>query len=387
VRIAHLADLHIGFRRYDRTDARGMNQREVDVEAAVRTAIDGVLAAAPDLVVVAGDIFHSIRPTGGAVVFAFKEFARLRGLPVIIVAGNHDTPKSVETGDILLLLEQTGARVVMRESLRVEVAGVTVTAVPSWITDRGGSIPAPSETGLNVLVVHGDAIGYSYGHGYAYGDESAMIRPFDHNAALEAGYDYIALGDYHCATMVKPGTWYAGAVEFTSSNPWAEIAAGPKGWLLVELEPGDGELLRSRISVQHIPVPTRRHIDIPPLYGGGMDAPTLDRALAERFTEFPIAGAVARLIVLDVPRAVKAALDHRQIARWKAEALNLQIEFRRPESEQSTPERRAALHQSLDDKVRDFLGSRDLPPGVDRPDLIELGMKYLEEARAPEESA
>ena len=96
MRIAHLADVHLGFRQYHRLTAQGINQREADVASAFRAAIDDVIAAKPDLVVIAGDLFHSVRPTNPAILHSFNQFRKLRlalpEVPLIVVAGNHDTP-------------------------------------------------------------------------------------------------------------------------------------------------------------------------------------------------------------------------------------------------------------------------------------------------------
>ncbi|HRP08508.1 MAG TPA: metallophosphoesterase, partial [Gemmatimonadales bacterium] len=92
MRLAHLADPHLGYRRYTRLNARGRNQREVDVGLAFSRAISGVIEARPDAVIVAGDLFEQVRPTNSAILAAFREFARLRqglpGAPVILIAGN-----------------------------------------------------------------------------------------------------------------------------------------------------------------------------------------------------------------------------------------------------------------------------------------------------------
>ena len=108
MRIAHLADMHLGFRQFQRLDASGVNQREVDVAAAFRRAVDAVIAQRPDAVVLAGDLFHSVRPTNRAIIEAFTGLRRLRealpAAPVVLIAGNHDTPRSVEAGSILKLM-------------------------------------------------------------------------------------------------------------------------------------------------------------------------------------------------------------------------------------------------------------------------------------------
>jgi exonuclease SbcD len=104
VKLAHIADPHLGIRQFHRQTSGGINQREADVAAAFKAAIDGVIAQRPDAVVVAGDLFHSVRPTNAAIVFAFRQFQRLRdalpGAPLVLIAGNHDTPRSTETGSM-----------------------------------------------------------------------------------------------------------------------------------------------------------------------------------------------------------------------------------------------------------------------------------------------
>src|SRR2546425_7626939 len=89
--------------------ARGGNQREADVAEAFRRAVDDLLAQRPDLILFAGDVFHSVRPTNPAILFLFRELQRVRvalpETPIVLIAGNHDTPRSVETGTILKLYE------------------------------------------------------------------------------------------------------------------------------------------------------------------------------------------------------------------------------------------------------------------------------------------
>mgnify|MGYP001348790770 FL=1 len=104
MKLAHLADLHLGFRQFDRQTPKGTNQREADVAEVFRRAVDDLLDQKPDLIVIAGDLFHSVRPTNAAILFCFRQLHRLRaGLPetpIVVIAGEHDTPRSTETGTI-----------------------------------------------------------------------------------------------------------------------------------------------------------------------------------------------------------------------------------------------------------------------------------------------
>ena len=60
-----------------------------------------------DVVLIGGDVFHTVRPTNTAILHAFNQFARLvqasPNTKVVIAAGNHDMPRSSEMVCILRL--------------------------------------------------------------------------------------------------------------------------------------------------------------------------------------------------------------------------------------------------------------------------------------------
>src|SRR5256714_14213624 len=97
LRIAHLADTHIGMENYGRLNPEtGLNQRLHDFLNSLDQAIDGAIAASVDLIVFAGDIYKTRDPTPTHQ----REFARRvhrlssAGIKTVIVAGNHDIPLS-----------------------------------------------------------------------------------------------------------------------------------------------------------------------------------------------------------------------------------------------------------------------------------------------------
>ena len=47
MKLAHIADAHLGIRQYYRQTSAGINQREADVAQAFRVAINDVIAAQP----------------------------------------------------------------------------------------------------------------------------------------------------------------------------------------------------------------------------------------------------------------------------------------------------------------------------------------------------
>jgi hypothetical protein len=226
--LAHLADLHLGFRQYHRQTPAGLNQREADVAHAFRTAIDQIVAAKPDIVLVAGDLFHSVRPTNPAILFAFRQFQRLRealpDAPLVIIAGNHDSPRSVETGSILGLFATLGATVVADEQKRLSFPDLdlSVLAVPHIAVAAGERNFRPEGNETNqVLLLHGPIPGlYPWErHAPEYG--GSLVTTED---LTRGDWSYVALGHYHVQREVAPRVWYSGALDYVSPNPWGELA-------------------------------------------------------------------------------------------------------------------------------------------------------------------
>lgn len=371
MKVAHLADLHVGFRQYDRTTTGGQNAREIDVAIALRRVVDDLIAQRPDLVLIAGDVFHSVRPTNGAILTLFSQLQRLRQtLPdtrVIAIAGNHDTPRSSDTAFILPLYQTLGVDIVLLEPQALALPGATVVAVPSAAAGR--IPPVPAGPGLKILLLHADVVGY----GGASSRTAFVGRDLD--PATLAGWDYVALGDYHVCAQVGPRAWYAGAIEYTSTDAWgelkkqAELGVPGKGYLLVDL-PGGTPTFR--------PIgPTRRFVELPPIEATGLGAEALDAAIADRVAELgDLEGAVVRLVVCEVTRDVKRALNMAALRTWRGQALHFQLELRRAEHEIS-PAARAARFQTIDEQLAQFLGQRPLAPDVDRAALVQAGLEYF----------
>ena len=97
IRLMHFADVHFGVENYGRFDpATGLNSRLVDFRDALNAAIDTALAAGIELAVFAGDAYKTRDPNQTQQ----REFARClgrlteQGIPVVMLAGNHDIPNT-----------------------------------------------------------------------------------------------------------------------------------------------------------------------------------------------------------------------------------------------------------------------------------------------------
>ncbi len=389
MRIAHLADAHLGFRQFQRLAPDGVNQREADVALAFRRAVDAVLAHAPDLVVVAGDLFHAVRPTNRSIIEAFTQLARLRRelprVPVVLIAGNHDTPRSSEAGSILKLMANLGVDVVddAERRLAYPELGLAVLAVPhAALLARGPRAWRPDPAARrNVLVTHPEVTGFFPETGESdYG--GVRVEP----AELAGDWDWVALGHYHVVTEVAPRVWYSGSLEYTSPNIWGEWRLEQqrkvtKGILLADVEAG---------TVERVALPPARPLhDLPPLDAGGMTAAELDAAIQGRLAGVPggVRDAVVRLVVEHVPATLAHALDHAALRAVRTQALHFQLDLRRPDPARVTGVGGPGPRQPLPDLVAAYLARRPLPAELDRSRFVALGREYLEAVEREAEEA
>ena len=395
MKLAHLADLHLGFRQFDRQTPKGINQREADIAEVFRRAVDDLLEQKPQLIVIAGDLFHSVRPTNAAIMFCFRQLHRLRAaLPetlVVVIAGEHDTPRSTETGAILRLYEALGVEVAVEEARRIVFPKLdgAVLAVPHQAlvrADRPALRPELGGPTLNVLLTHGVHGGLGEARGTMEYGGAALSREI----LAPEKWDYIALGHYHTAQPVATNAWYSGSLEYLPPNPWGQLqdeaelkkpkrGGAGKGYLLIEL-PG------ARVTFRPI-APVRRHIDLPFIQGAGLNAKALDEQIAQRIAAAKIDDQIVRLLVWDVDRATARDLDHAAIRAHKARALNFQLDLRRPEAQRAQGVSGPGVrHQTLTETVRDFLGRRPLDAELNRDTFVKLGVDYLEAAARSEEA-
>jgi predicted phosphodiesterase len=385
MRLVHLSDLHLGYRQYQRLTPGGVNQREADVAATFRASMDRVIALQPDLVVVAGDIFHTVRPTNQAILHAFMQFARLtRALPtteIVLVAGNHDTPRSAETGGILQLFAQLGLHVVDREARQILFPqwDLSVLGVPDVYGQARPALKPNPDTKFNVMVVHGEVQGVLPAH-LASGERAAL--EISHEELGAARWDYVALGHYHVYREVAPNAYYSGSIDYTSANTWGELqeerTAGLTGKGFVERD------LATGAHTFHPLVAARPLVDLTPVVARGLTVAEVDEQIraAVESCDGGIDDKIVRLLVRDVARHLPRELDHKVIREYKRRALNFQLDFRAPEALRLHATGAPGRRPSLNELVKEKLLARPLDADVDRDMLVSRALVYLDQAQA-----
>lgn len=308
--LAHLSDLHLGFRAYGRIE-NGADVRERDVAAAFERAIGQVVRIGPDLVVVSGDVFDRPDPPASAVVALARGLETLRmSLPhahVLMVAGPRDTPRrSADPGALAVLatFPNVNAATGLTESIHIERLGVHACLVPHRAVRRQDApIPDPDpRKRWNVLVLHA-ALGSESGDGI-------RIDPSE--------WDYVALGGEHRRRTVADRVRYPGSLERVALDPWKE-AADEKGFLVVDLESG---------KTSFHAIPGRPVVALAPVKVRDVEPARLVRKVQEVMGEVP-GGIVDKIVRLRVEGARPhdlLALQGEPLRSLRSDALHLAVE-------------------------------------------------------------
>ena len=178
----------------------------------------------PDVLIVSGDIFHSYQPSTGIQTFFTESVMRLHdtvpGMPLVIIAGNHDSASKHEISKILW--ETQDVHMVGSvdkehlEDLIVEIPGKGFVLAIPYQNDRNipdgfyqsllNLVAARNEANLPVVMAaHLTVKGSDFtGHEDVRDVTVGGIDGVD-LASLGTGYDYLALGHIHRPQTV-PGS-------------------------------------------------------------------------------------------------------------------------------------------------------------------------------------
>lgn len=379
ISICHLSDVHLGYRRYNKLTKAGLNQREVDVNLSFQEAITRIAAIKPDVTVIAGDLFHSVRPSNSVITFCFRQLRRLvreTAAPVVIVGGNHEAPKRVDTGSVLQLLSEIeGVHVADagKEVFTFPAKGLSITCLPhAALGDpKVLSLRADDRYPHNILVVHAQV-----NEGWVSDFGGAEV---DLTSLAPHEWDYIALGHVHLHRVVGRQAVYSGAIEHTSTNIWGE-ARELKGFLEVSLPTGKRTF--------HALTSPREVVVIEPIDCVGLDPEALMTRIAERVDGVSggLEGKIARLTLLHVSREVYKNVDHKAIRALRSRALHLTLDI----SFASTSVETSTLHKPgkglLRDQLVDFSKTWEIP-GVTHQEISEMLSTYLSKVEATYEAS
>lgn len=373
--LAHLSDTHLGFRAFSAVDPQGVNQREVDVMGSFSRCLNAILERDPDIVVHSGDFFHVVRPGNHSIIGAFRRlsaFQQKRDFkPFLLVAGNHDTPRSSDLGNLLHLfaaIEGVQVYAGRGESFEIPALDLEVLAVPhNSLVNKENIAWTPQTSRKNsLLVLHGMEAQVAV--------DLKTEGDFEFRDTGSERWTYVALGDVHTHHPYTRNACYSGATDFTSSNIWLE-AKRPKGWVYFDAAQGELEFVAGT---------TRELYDLPWIDATDLTAEQLEDRLAANAKWPESQRPIVRQVVQNLSREVSSRLrlDWRQ--GITSRCLNYQLETRRP-LEAFTPRgAETGPSMTLEMEWIRHMETAVVPPGLDAKKVSDAGVALLKEVEIDE---
>ncbi|MGD0951695.1 MAG: exonuclease SbcCD subunit D [Methanotrichaceae archaeon] len=312
MKIVHMADSHLGFSNHSRVDKYGRNLVEEMIYDGFNQVIDRIIELKPDAVVHAGDVFHHVRPRIRP-LYAFKQgLEKLQdaGIPVVVISGNHDAPKSYSAISPFYIYEgMKGVNIAHRYKYeRFDLGDRTVHCIP-FCLDPGDYLKEFGKidrSGNDVLVMHGLVEALSNKKMRTVGEHTLL------DSLLKSDFDYIALGHYHGQAQISENAWYSGSIEYFNFGE----AADKKGILFVDLE---------KREAKQIEVRPRYMIDLPPIDCSGISSSELAEVLFDHCDPEEIRDRIIRVNLKNVQRSAYRNLNHVRLNKLSSIALYFKI--------------------------------------------------------------
>ncbi|HEY80523.1 MAG TPA: exonuclease SbcCD subunit D [Caldilineae bacterium] len=278
IRILHFADVHIGMERYGRVDAAtGVNSRVMDYLRRLSDLVDFAIERDVDLVIFAGDAYKTRNPNSTyrrEFSWRIKRIAD-HGIPVVMVAGNHDLPpvsqraSTIEIFDTLrvpniyVLDQDSGVTLIETKRGPVQIAPAPypyTSELASQEAFRAASldeldrrytefmsdiIRAMAQEARSRPDIPAVLVGHFSVDGAMFSSERSVMVGRDitvpRAVLVDDAWDYVALGHIHRHQDVNEGAHppvvYSGSIERIDFGEEKEF----KGWVLAQVTRGHAD--------------------------------------------------------------------------------------------------------------------------------------------------
>jgi len=368
MRVLHLADTHLGYSAYRKATEEGVNQREIDVYDVFTQCIDYAVKTKPDLVLHAGDLFDSVRPTNRAITVAVQQILRLskEKIPFVLISGNHETPKLKETGNIFSIFKHLEYVYPIYNnryetiSLKRKDETVLIHAIPQCqnpeeFETNMKKISVDKNADYNILLAHGAVIGLKE---FKMNEFNELFIPIKN---LQQDFAYIALGHYHMYTKLQENAFYAGSTEhlsFTDAN-------SQKGYLEIDL----GQKSKHRF----IPLRTRIMIDAPSIDCTTLHIEQIVQKIKEIIQEIEPKDKIIRIRLENIPTHIQRGIDYHQIRELGKTAVHFEIKPMPMKNDKATLNEGYKM-KSLADEFEKFITNQHYS---EKKMLLNLGLQYI----------
>ena len=364
-----MADTHLGYSAYRKLTKEGMNQREIDIYNSFKQIIDYAVKSKPDLILHAGDLFDSVRPTNRAITIALEQIIRLskEKIPFIVISGNHETPKLTETGNIFKIFDHLDHIYPIYDNkyetipFKIGSKKIIIHAVPHCQTKEGfldnlKKVKPDNSADFNVFMAHGAVTGIKE---FKMNEFNELFIPTE---ALSKDFDYIALGHYHKYTEIIGNAFYSGSSERLT---FAEVE-GKKGCIEIELD--------SSKSHKFIEINTRSMIDAIPINCSNLTIEEITRNIQEIIQKIKPQDKIFRMRLENISSHIYRGIDFNQIRKQCRGAVHFEIKSNvKKEGDQRINENYKI--ESIAGEFQKFLKDRD---ATEKDLLLKLGLEYTQ---------
>ncbi|MFH0703009.1 MAG: exonuclease SbcCD subunit D [bacterium] len=379
MKIVHLADIHLGYRAYSKLSSDGFNIREKDVLRAFNEALEKISKINPDLIIISGDVFHRPRPTNATIyntIDLLLKFRKTCDSPIIMIAGNHETIKTTESGSILKIFGKIIPKIIVIdehiESVPLGNLDASVLCVPySGLSSLEKYNLKPDKSfKYNILAIHGTYQNIDKLAGYK---ESTIIKDSD---IYEAEWNYIAFGHYHKFTRLAPNAYYSGAIERTTTNIWQE-ADDPKGFIEFDFDEKD----EKKYTFHSLESP-RPVTDIKKINAKDLTAEEINQKIIQETSKINnLDKSIVRLTFDNVDSIALREIDYKKIREFKKTAVYFKVNFIKKDISVTLNknengeiiEKKKNIFEYLEQELAQF----ELSQGIDREKFNRMAHDYL----------
>ena len=348
MRILHFSDTHLGYNDLDKVGANGVNLREQDFYNAFSHIIDQALEIRPELVIHSGDFFHRPSPPNRPMIFALKQLNRLQkaNIPIVVIAGNHETPKTVFTSPILEAFNSIdGVYPIFNQKYETHDFGELVVHGLPHINDDQILLDEmdkvkPVKEKFNIILLH-----TSIGKNYIMEEFGEKLYPPSRMELLDQ-FDYVALGHWHNFQQVSKlqTAWYCGAPERMSET---EIGK-EKGFCLIELTKG------KTVKPEFISIPSRNwyKIEIEKCKEKSLDG--IENEIKDKAQQLDLQDCLLSLILKEIESLQSISLSNKMLRDWLPDPILVNIKRQFVASHEMDMQSQSG-RESLNSLLKDFI--------------------------------
>ena len=369
IKILHIADTHLGYSAYRKTNDEGINQREADIYESFRKVIDYAIDQKVDLILHAGDLFDAVRPTNRAITIAIQQLLRLSDhhIQFVLISGNHEQPKLQETGHIFNLFEHIPhIHPIYHEKYETKEFNmndetILIHCLPQINTQEAyqtqlTSIEDNEDVDYQIFLAHGSIQGIKE---FSMNEFNEMMLPKQY---LSKMFDYVALGHFHTYTKINDNTYYAGS---TDTFSFSETTSA-HGFIQLNLENQQKQISFKKLQ-------TRPFIDMPPIECYGKEIDEIQREINTTIQKLGPKDKIFRINLSHIQMHQYRSLDFRHIRQITQGCLHYEINTLFEEKDRKRFESMGKI-DSLTEEFHQFINDQE----IEKKDMfLKKGLEYI----------